>query len=140
MHVENFRMTTLLEFIESQIIECRRSIRVPVHIPATILFRPVTRHQSVRAVTRNVSFDGARIDAENTSLEVGAQVRVLLEISGQDPIIIYALVVRNTNHGVALMFTEYDNEALESLSAILADGFNKYLDGRSGARAAANAV
>lgn len=119
-----------VEVIETQNIECRESMRVPVRIPVTIVLPPLIGHQSIRAVTRNVSFDGALINSRNPSLEKGMHVRVLLEIAGKDPIIVYALVVRSTHDGKALMFSLYDTEVKEPLSAILTAEFDKHLDGR----------
>jgi len=109
-------------------------IRVPVRLPVTIEIRPLLLQVSFQAVTHNIGFDGALLEASKPDLRKGTQVRVLLETAPKVHLIIDALVVRSTDHSVALMFTEYAHEALKPLSAILAAELNKYLDGRSGPR------
>ena len=123
-------MPSEVEVTETQNVECRASMRVPVRIPVTIVFPPLVGHQSIRAVTRNVSFDGVLINSRNPSLEKGTHVRVLLEIAGKEPIIVYALVVRSTYEGLALMFTVYEKDVIESLSAVLTTEFDKHVEGR----------
>ena len=125
-----------IAFLGKQNIECRMSIRVPVHRPVSLKERPSIGHLShgyvsMRAETHDLSFDGTLIEASNPNLQKGAHVRLMLEVLPKHPLAIDALVVRSNAHGIALMFTEYNNEVLESMSAILAAEFNKYLDGRS---------
>lgn len=128
-----------MEFIGLRNVECRTGIRVPVRLPVTIEIRPLVLRVSLRAVTHNVSFDGALVEACKPDLPKGAQVRVLLETAPTVQLFIDAVVVRSTDKGVALMFTEYADDVLKPLSAILAAEFNKYLDGRLSLRTVANA-
>lgn len=129
-----------MEPISQHSKELRMSVRVPAHLSVTIKLPLRIGDESVQAVSRNLSFDGALIQLNNPTLQKGTQVRVHLEAASKDPLVIDALVARCTSHGVALMFTEYSNEVLEFLSAILAAEYNKYLDSRAGPDCGINAV
>ena len=111
-------------YIEAQDKEARMAIRVPVRLPVTIELRPLLLNLKLQAVTHNLSFDGALIEASKPAPPKGAEVRLLLESAPNVHLVIDALVVRSTDHGVALMFTENAKGVLKSLSEILTAGFH----------------
>lgn len=108
-------------YIEPQYIESRMAIRLPVRLPVTIELRPLLLNLKLQAVTRNVSFYGALVEECKPSPPKGAEVRLLMESAPNVRLAIDALVVRSTDHGVALMFTENSEGVFKSLSKILMD-------------------
>lgn len=141
--MENFGMASNVEFLGPQNIECRASIRVPVRIPVILKERPTigylsTSYEGLRTLTHDLSFDGTFIKSNSRNLQIGAYVRIMTETATKRNLTIDAFVTRNTGYGVALMFTEYDNEVLDFLSVILAAEYNNYLDARPRSRTTAS--
>ena len=102
-----------------QKMEHRMNIRTPVHLPATVYYRGNGGRESYRAMTRNLSFGGAFIEAGETAPSKGAIVRLALDNAGGGPVVIDALVLRHDALGFGIMFAYYGDEVFQQLASML---------------------
>ena len=96
------------------------NIRVPVDLPVTISYAvngDGPRH--MRTTTRNLSFDGALLEAGEQPPEEGRLVRMELPASAAGSIAIDALVLRHDGGGLALVFAHYGEAVFERLAGLL---------------------
>lgn len=102
-----------------QKMEHRMNIRMPVSMPATVYYPGNGGHESCRAMTRNLGFGGACLEAGETPPSKGTIVRLAMDNAGGDPVVIDALVLRNDAEGLGIMFAYYGDDVFQRLASML---------------------
>ncbi len=109
----------------TQKMEHRMNIRMPVSLPARVYYPDKGGHGSFRAVTRDLGFGGAFIEAGENSPAKGSIVRLALTTVPEDPVTIDALVLRSENGGFGVMFAYYSDEVFKQLASVLEPVFER---------------
>lgn len=103
----------------AQKMEHRMNIRMPVSLSARVYYPDKGGYGSFRAVTRDLSFGGAFIEAGEISPVKGSIVRLALATAAEDPVTIDALVLRSEAGGFGAMFAYYGDDVFKQLSSVL---------------------
>lgn len=94
-------------------------VRMPVCL-SVIVYAPMNGgRSSFCAVSRDISFEGAFIEAVPTRPPKGGFVRLSFETAYDDPLIIDALVIRDNADGFGVMFAYNDDKKFQQLISIL---------------------
>lgn len=100
-------------------MEHRMNSRLCVRLPVTVQISPRMENTRVCTVTRDVALGGACIENKGLDIQEGAMVRLTLELTPGDRVMIDALVLRSNDQGVGLMFAYYSNEVFDRLAELL---------------------
>jgi len=103
-----------------KLMERRMNPRKPLCLTATVRYPGEGGGGCIGTVSRNLSYEGAFVEARALSGLHGSIVRVELETSSHGRIDLDALVLRETAVGLGLMFAYYSTEAFERLDDLLA--------------------
>lgn len=98
---------------------------MPVCMSLTVYYAAKGRQTSFCTLTRDLSFEGAFIEAGEARPAKGIIVRLVLERSFIDPLTIDALVVRNHTDGFGVTFVDDGDEVVKQLTPILQPMFNR---------------
>jgi hypothetical protein len=100
-------------------MERRINLRLNMRLSAVIRYRDAGENRCLTATTRNLSFEGAFMEAGGISNLAGSIVRLELNTLAEAPLIIEALVARSRSDGLGLMFAYYSRDVFEQLASLL---------------------
>ena len=103
----------------TQKMEHRMNMRMSVSLSARVYYPDKGGYGCFDAVTRNLGFGGAFIEAGGGDPPKGTIVRLVLVTASQEPLTIDALVLRTEDGGFGAMFAYYGDDVFKRLASVL---------------------